>query len=105
MNKPNLLAIWAKHERGESATNEELGHLISKYDILLDDLERANAERDFRQQENKELFDKLQAVRELAETWHVDAFAYDTNPLNGTLTINVSDAAKHVARALDGEQA
>ena len=42
-------------------------------------------------------------VRELAEAWHVDSFVYDSNPLNGTLTINVSDASKHVARALDGD--
>lgn len=44
MSKPNLLAIWAKHERGEGATNGELGHLIERFESLQDRLEQA--ERD-----------------------------------------------------------
>lgn len=41
MSKPNLLAIWAKHERGEGATNGELGHLIERFESLQDRLEQA----------------------------------------------------------------
>ena len=44
MSKPNLLAIWAKHERGEGATNEELGHLIERFESLQDRLEQAEQE-------------------------------------------------------------
>lgn len=41
MSKPNLLAIWAKQERGEGATNEELGHLIERFESLHDHAEQA----------------------------------------------------------------
>lgn len=41
MSNPNLLSIWAKHERGEGSTNEELGHLIEQFESLQDGLELA----------------------------------------------------------------
>lgn len=44
MSKPNLLAIWAKHEHGEGATNEELGHLIERFESLQDRFEQAERE-------------------------------------------------------------
>ncbi|MGP9487878.1 hypothetical protein ACT3R5_04825 [Glutamicibacter sp. AOP5-A2-7] len=54
MSKPNLLAIWAKRERGEGATNEELGHLIDRFESLHDHAEKAEA--------------TIQCVRELVES-------------------------------------
>lgn len=142
MSKPNLLAIWAKHERGEGATNEELGHLIERFESMQDGLEQAEreakaakgvitqhiTERSLETHRNvgiavdeavkavvqlliedpsrraREAEAAVARVRDLGEAWHVDSFVYDSNALNGTLTINVSDAAKHVACALDGEQ-
>lgn len=41
MSKPNLLAIQAKYERGHAATNEELGHLLSRLEQAEQAMQRA----------------------------------------------------------------
>lgn len=96
MSKPNLLAIWAKHERGEGATNGELGHLIERFEFLQDRLEQAEQE--------------LVAVKS-TQVQHIVKASFETAR---TAVIALDEAVKLVAswlvddpdkRARDAEQA
>ncbi len=64
---------------------------------LLNRISEAEAERDFRQQENKELFDKLQAVRTLRDEW----LSKYPDPYH---SLAIPAAVTEIDIALDGEQ-
>ena len=101
MSKPNLLAIWAKHEHGEGATNEELGHLIERFESLQDGLELAEQITDA----CRKICEQHAELRKQAEAAvaRVRALCMSTDgePLESDFDGNtVGD----IRRALDGEQ-
>lgn len=97
MSNPNLLAIWAKHERGEGSTNEELGHLIEQFESLQDGLELAEQITDA----CRKICEQHAELRKQAEA----AVARVREVATGDPTeYGWPEAMLAVLRALDGEQ-
>ncbi|TLK56296.1 ead/Ea22-like family protein [Glutamicibacter sp. V16R2B1] len=79
---PTVLALIDRAEAAEAAVsnqrsvvktlaerNVELTKFKDAYSLQAQELEQAEAERDFRQKENKELFEQIERVRELASEY------------------------------------